>query len=634
MKILASILIFGASFSLVGCSHTVQTTLQERCILPPQVVFGAPSNADQKPCESSKRDGLTYFLPKKLVKVTLTRKAVPADQLKKLAKDFEDATSDAEKKAKDKKDADEAVKFAEYVLSKFSKDDTSGAKKLAQEQVDKAKLDLLGKTKSAEDATKKAAQALVDFNNRLMAGAGSKQTQDALEYAQSMSKNYFAAFDFSKQAEKKLAEANVLPSGTPAEQAARRAAIITATNNLAEANKLLADATQNMKDGISRLVRVIETSIETKVEKASARPFEDDLALTELPAVPDHKYTFVADVAHLFTREDQVSLATTSTGLLKSAKGITNDKTAEILRDAAKIGIMAATGIPFPFDKSSLDTPKIMESVEGQERDSQIPQPRECPDIPKPIFLTPFPDIENQPFVAEFIFDPSEHRDVLDLNAQLCQLKSRYLVAVRSLEKTPVDPGSDPESVLQHSKIGNDRYVDGLVYRRSLPYVIDLRFRWITKAMPVSCQANADSCDSANNAYDLLPQVFKKQLEVSSVRKSAQILIPNKGPISTVPFRAGWFVKSSSDVTFEDGYPSKIDIERPSEIHAFLQLPLQVIRDIIAVPTDLIKLKVDYSTQETQLLKQQASQVEAEDKLRKTIEDVQKARSESQSQNP
>lgn len=54
-----------------------------------------------------------------------------------------------------------------------------------------------------------------------------------------MSKNYFAAFDFSKQAEKKLAEANVLPSGTPAEQAARRAAIITATNNLAEANKLV-----------------------------------------------------------------------------------------------------------------------------------------------------------------------------------------------------------------------------------------------------------------------------------------------------------------------------------------------------------------------------------------------------------
>ena len=82
MKILASILIFGASFSLVGCSHTVQTTLQERCILPPQVVVGAPSKADRKPCESSKRDGLTYFLPKKLVKVTLTRKAVPADQLK------------------------------------------------------------------------------------------------------------------------------------------------------------------------------------------------------------------------------------------------------------------------------------------------------------------------------------------------------------------------------------------------------------------------------------------------------------------------------------------------------------------------------------------------------------------------
>lgn len=277
MKIVTMVVISGAILSLVGCSHTVQTTLQERCIKLPE-----SAKQNEGGCESSKRDGLTYFLPKKLVKVTLTRKAAPADQLKKLAKDFEDATSDAEKKAKDKKDADEAVKFAEEVLSKFSKDEASGAKKLAQEQVDKAKVDQLGKTKSAEDAAKKAAQALVDFNNRLMAGAGSKQTQDALGYAQSMTKNYITALNSSKQAESNLAEANALPSGTTAEQAARRAAVASATKNLAEANKELVDATNNMKDGLSRLVTVIETSIETKVEKASARPFEDDLALRKV----------------------------------------------------------------------------------------------------------------------------------------------------------------------------------------------------------------------------------------------------------------------------------------------------------------------------------------------------------------
>ena len=67
-----------------------------------------------------------------------------------------------------------------------------------------------------------------------------------------------------------------------------------------------------------------------------------------------------------------------------------------------------------------------------------------------------------------------------------------------------------------------------------------------------------------------------------------------------------------------------VTISKPSEVLAGLDIPLNVVKNIVSLPTDLIQLKFDFSKANTALIEQQVREVQAKDALRKAIEEYQK----------
>lgn len=94
------------------------------------------------------------------------------------------------------------------------------------------------------------------------------------------------------------------------------------------------------------------------------------------------------------------------------------------------------------------------------------------------------------------------------------------------------------------------------------------------------------------------------------------IYLPNKkeDPLTLDITRAP-FVSKQSTLTFTDGMLTRYQITKPSEVLAGLEIPLKVIKTIIALPTDLIQLKIDYSTKETAWLTQQLNEITARQAL-------------------
>ncbi len=90
------------------------------------------------------------------------------------------------------------------------------------------------------------------------------------------------------------------------------------------------------------------------------------------------------------------------------------------------------------------------------------------------------------------------------------------------------------------------------------------------------------------------------------------VMLPQGGPVSLLPIQGGPFVTTKFEYDFENGQPTRLKVDRPSELLALAQFPLEVAKAIISTPTDLLKLKVDYSTQQKTLLEAQKAIIETQ----------------------
>jgi len=282
---------------------------------------------------------------------------------------------------------------------------------------------------------------------------------------------------------------------------------------------------------------------------------------------------------------------------------------------------MAATGFPIPGGEIGLEAGELPSPPEGQ--------PDYCPDVPADFYTqgTDFKRTRAKAFSAEYIFDPSDLAQVLRVNGELCKVGSRFLIAIE-MPANHDGIQTNPESAFHCGSFRcSEDHAHGIFYRRPIPYTIALRERQDEFGQRIA-RFPDPFCEDYRKELDA------KQRSVSSVKKSSQVLLPNMGPVATLSLETGFFVKTKYDVEFEDGMLTKLEVNRPSEVHAAVQIPLQIVRDIIAVPTDLIKLRLDYSTAETNLLNQQKSQLEAQEQLRKAIEDVRATRESVSNSHP
>jgi len=279
-----------------------------------------------------------------------------------------------------------------------------------------------------------------------------------------------------------------------------------------------------------------------------------------LESEPDPTAHFQASTKHWPWRDDEFTIMANEKGLLSSTKLTSTDRTADILVEIAKT--ISAVVMPGPRTAST----------------EKQPEP-ECPATP-------------EPFVYENIFDPTIKEDVEEINNHLTKLASI---------KSKGTNGENVEEAIFNVKVMGDKLTQesarkegystdfkqesdqgdslkGLLYRRLLPYIISV---------------------SMKNGNEYIPM------------QSSLVMLPNKGPVSLLPYSAGPFVRTVYDVKFNDGILTQWDQNKPSELLAAVRIPIELLKAILSGPAEIIKLRFDLSNENKKLLEAQKTEIEA-----------------------
>ncbi|MEQ1931489.1 MAG: hypothetical protein ABL957_13310 [Parvularculaceae bacterium] len=99
----------------------------------------------------------------------------------------------------------------------------------------------------------------------------------------------------------------------------------------------------------------------------------------------------------------------------------------------------------------------------------------------------------------------------------------------------------------------------------------------------------------------------------------------NKAPILSFDIDRTMFIEKKMNLTFDHGVISKVEIDRPSPALAAASLPLDVVKALLSAPTELFKLRVDYSTQAASDAKKEQEALEAQEALAKYLADQRRA---------
>ncbi len=122
-----------------------------------------------------------------------------------------------------------------------------------------------------------------------------------------------------------------------------------------------------------------------------------------------------------------------------------------------------------------------------------------------------------------------------------------------------------------------------------------------------SCTAGA--CFRTASIFPLIITRGKKEVQ------RINLTLPNPAAIGSVDITRAAFVKKVTDITFDNGILTKIDVHKPSEALAFMEIPLSIAKAIVSVPGEILKLKFDISTAEKNLLDAQKNELKAKQEL-------------------
>lgn len=113
----------------------------------------------------------------------------------------------------------------------------------------------------------------------------------------------------------------------------------------------------------------------------------------------------------------------------------------------------------------------------------------------------------------------------------------------------------------------------------------------------------------------LLPYEFSFTLKEFALYKNETISLPNEAPILAVNLTRGPFIAKKMSLTFKNGILTEMKVTKPSEVLAGLEIPLDIVKAIVAVPTELIQFKVSYSSENKKLYDALLQEIKAKDAL-------------------
>lgn len=105
---------------------------------------------------------------------------------------------------------------------------------------------------------------------------------------------------------------------------------------------------------------------------------------------------------------------------------------------------------------------------------------------------------------------------------------------------------------------------------------------------------------------------YSLHLENDGTPASLQtVLLPNQAQVMSLPVTRAAFVKKVTTLGFDHGILTEVHIAKPSEVLGFLEIPLGIAKAIVDIPAELIKLRIDTTKSNTDLLEAQKAEIEA-----------------------
>ncbi len=112
-----------------------------------------------------------------------------------------------------------------------------------------------------------------------------------------------------------------------------------------------------------------------------------------------------------------------------------------------------------------------------------------------------------------------------------------------------------------------------------------------------------------------LPLHFEVQQLDDAVAVTVSTLsvnVPNFSPTEVIELEANAFTRATNTISFADGILLEADQLVPSEAAAVAEAPFRVARGIVEGATEIVRLRVDYTTQQTGLAEQQTALLEGQ----------------------
>ncbi|MGA2865724.1 MAG: hypothetical protein ABSF95_14720 [Verrucomicrobiota bacterium] len=124
------------------------------------------------------------------------------------------------------------------------------------------------------------------------------------------------------------------------------------------------------------------------------------------------------------------------------------------------------------------------------------------------------------------------------------------------------------------------------------------------------------STEFPTNRPQSTPGVFYRPLQAYQVTwdspsgaGAATVYLPNAAPVFSLDVQRAWFVSQAYMLAIHQGIPTEVTLNKPSQVAAASSFPLMVARSLVSLPTNLLQLKIDYSSSKSKLLEAQNAQV-------------------------
>ena len=135
--------------------------------------------------------------------------------------------------------------------------------------------------------------------------------------------------------------------------------------------------------------------------------------------------------------------------------------------------------------------------------------------------------------------------------------------------------------------------------------------------------------DTAAGIYHRASLPYRVDLSLFGQSRSTVVLLPNKGPILSLPLKGQAFVTVKHTVVLRNGVVEKYESNKPSSALAIVSWPLDVYEAVVSTTAKIIQLKIDTSRNSLALQQQVVDEAEKRKALEDKLKDIQSPKAES-----